>query len=223
MFASTLGLATALVVVTSLIAGEGAGASTPPTMLLDPAKVDIDGDLGEMFSVEVVVEDVTDLGGFEFELLYDDSYFNIDIQEGLFLASTGNGTICNKANLSGHAQFACVTVGALTGVTGSGAVATIELTVKSTAFSTAELTLMGCRTADPNGNLLPLNGCKGGEVNAPPPPVGGVSLEAALPADSGGSSAGVWAGVAAAAGAALGGALMARRRLGLRFGPQRTQ
>lgn len=207
--------AAALALLVTALPASDASASSPPTMLLDPAKVEIDGDLGETFTVDVVIDGIADLGAFQFELHYEDVYFNVDIQEGPFLGSTGNATTCFKSNLLDDiADFSCVTLGAVTGVSGTGVVATIEFTVTSTSFSIAQLLMQACLAADPDGDQLALNDCKDGDVNVlAPAPVGGISFEPG-PTAGGGAGAGTWVGVVALGVVALAGAswLAVRRR-----------
>lgn len=220
--------AIALTGVLVLAEARSAHASPPPTMRLDPPTIKLDG--GEAgFSVDVVIEGVAEpgLGGFEFELRYDDTRINATaIQVGPFPSSLGGSAVCFTTLIEGIATFACTGSG-VPGPTGSGAVASIDFSVKPSPPGKTELFLQGCRAADPAGEEFEVNGCKDGSVTTNPtpsaPPVGGSAFDpdlGALPLEAGaiGDGAGVvvWVIVAIATGALGGGALgagsYARRR-----------
>ncbi|MCH8162348.1 MAG: hypothetical protein IIB88_10705, partial [Chloroflexi bacterium] len=133
---------------------------------------------GETFSIDVLIDDVTDLGGFEFQLNFDDSIANLEIQLGPFLGSEGGDVNCiNNVGL-GVAVLGCVTQGTATGPSGSGVVAVLDFTLKLPFAGTGQLFLQACNAVDPEGFVILLNGCKDGSFVAPtPPPVGGVAVD----------------------------------------------
>ena len=165
--------------LTSVLVFGGAASSTlGPTMRLDPALVEVEGLAGETFSIDVLIEDVTDLGGFEFQLNFDDSIANLEIQLGPFLGSEGAEVNCiNNVGL-GVAVLGCVTQGTATGPSGSGVVAVLDFTLKLPFAGIGQLFLQACNAVDPEGFVILLNGCKDGSFVAPtPPPVGGVAVD----------------------------------------------
>ena len=157
-------------------------------MRLDPELVEIDGFEGEAFSIDVVIEDVTDLGGFEFEMHFEDSRTDVEINLGPFLGSAGGDATCFTSVFGGTAAMGCVRLGAPPGPSGSGVVATIKFILTVPFSQTGQLNLVACGAADSDGDAILLNGCKdgsyvgspGGPVvtpTPPPPPVGGVALD----------------------------------------------
>ena len=219
-----LPLFAALLAVILAAGAHSAHSSEPPAMRLDPAEIKHDG--GPGFKVDVLIEGVSDLGGFEFQIRYDETRVNVaEIRTGPFLGSLGADVTCISQLLLGIARYGCVADGVPPpGPSGSGVVASIDFTVKPSPAGKTELFLQACGAADPNGVPIALNGCKDGSftINPTPgaPPVGGIALDpdlSALPLetrDSSGISASVLAGIAAGAGAiSLGGAAWwARRR-----------
>jgi hypothetical protein len=177
-----------LVVAVGCVLGVGSVRSSlatdPPTMRLDPASIKIQGVDGATFTVDVRIEGVTNLGGIEFDVRFDDKSLDlIDIREGTFLSSAGGNPVCTKLNLSDVAFFGCLLTGKQFAVDGSGTIAHIDFSLRI-PFSGLELFLVGCRAADSQGNLIALNGCKDSivEISAVPPAVGGVSLNPLGPA-----------------------------------------
>ena len=111
---------------------------------------------GEPFSVNVVVDDVTNLGAFEFQLTYDPSVVGLqDFKEGPFLGSSGRRVECLPPRTAeGSLHFTCVTLGATPdGPTGSGVLAT--LTFQPVGAGTSALHLEQVTLADPPANRLP--------------------------------------------------------------------
>ena len=161
-----------------LVFGGAASSTLGPTMRLDPALVEVEGLAGETFSIDVLIEDITDLGGFEFELNFDDSIANLDVQLGPFLGSAGGAVSCFDNVAPGIAVISCLRSGTPPGPSGVGVVAVLNFTLKLPFAGTGQLFLQACNAADPDGNPIPLNACKDGSFVAPtPPPVGGVAVD----------------------------------------------
>ena len=186
-------LATALLAVVVAAGAHSAHSSEPPAMRLDPAEIKHDG--GPGFKVDVLIEGVTDLGGFKFQLRYDETRVNVaEIRTGPFLGSLGADVTCISQLLLGIASYGCVADGVPPpGPSGSGVVASIDFLVKPSPAGKTELFLQACGAADPNGAPIALNGCKDGSftVNPTPgppaetpvpPPVGGIAVEPDLSA-----------------------------------------
>lgn len=150
-------------------------------MRLHPASVKLEGAAGNSFTVAVLIEGVTNLGGFEFEIRFDDSVLSVvDIREGPFLSGVGDTSCVESTLIAGIARFECILKGGPSGPSGSGVLAEVDFSLKISFVGLGQLFLMGCDIADPYGYQMPLNGCKDGELVAnptptPPPPVGGVS------------------------------------------------
>ena len=123
-----VGLAAAALGLATLIDGPSAGAQGTKVRLEVPSeKIEV-GNVP--FPVEVVVEDVTNLGAFEFSLLYDASLLRfVEVSEGPFLGSSGRVVECLEPRLSaGSVRFVCVTLGREpAGPDGSGTLASITL------------------------------------------------------------------------------------------------
>jgi hypothetical protein len=88
---------------------------------------------------EVTVENVKNLGSFQFELTYAAGVFELvdpehDAEKGDFLGSNGRPVVCNPPisdTGAGVARFTCVTLGPTPkGVDGSGKIATMYLRAK---------------------------------------------------------------------------------------------
>ena len=82
---------------------------------------------GAFTSVDVVVENVSNLGAFQFTLSYDPAITILQsLNVGPFLGSTGRTVVCLPATfLTGEAELACATIGATPGgPSGTGALAT---------------------------------------------------------------------------------------------------
>jgi len=112
---------------------------------------------------EVTVENVKNLGSFQFELTYAAGVFELvdperDAEKGDFLGSGGRPVVCNPPisdSGAGVARFTCVTLGpAPKGVDGSGKIATMYLHAKGSGST--EVTL----------NRVKLAGV--GDATAPP-------------------------------------------------------
>ena len=102
-------------------------------------------DVGSTFDVNVEIEDVSDLGGFEFDLVYPPSIVTIedgaDVSLGDFLESTGR-TASELGpeidNTAGTLTFGAFSYGDA-GASGTGVLATITFTVQSRQDGTLDL------------------------------------------------------------------------------------
>ena len=174
-----VGFIALVVALASVFVLGGAASSTPgPSMKLNPELLEVAGLAGETFSIDVLIDDVTNLGGFEFQLNFDETIANLEIQVGPFLGSSGAQVNCiNIVNL-GIATLGCVKFGGPPGPSGSGVVAVLNFRLKLPFAGIGQLFLQACNAADPDGNPIPLNGCKNGSFVVPTPdPVGGVAVD----------------------------------------------
>jgi hypothetical protein len=96
---------------------------------IDPAIINVA--LGHTFSVNVMADGATDLGAFQFDILYDPAVVSVTtIELGPFLGSTGRTAQPLKAsidNAAGTATFAAFSFGSSAGPEGTGLLATITL------------------------------------------------------------------------------------------------
>ena len=63
---------------------------------LDPEKLDLP-EVGETFQINVVIEDAEDVGGFEFDILYDPDIVEIAAQEDAVRALVGDDLHSRRA------------------------------------------------------------------------------------------------------------------------------
>jgi hypothetical protein len=128
------------------------------TIKLDPSSIVLPA-VGNTFTINVKVENVEDLGGFQFDVIYTPSVVTVEnnsaVTLGSFLGSTGRTatavgpSIDNKA---GKVTFGGFSFGTPAGPSGSGVLATITLTVQSRASS--RLDLANISMLDRDGNAL---------------------------------------------------------------------
>lgn len=224
-----LGIVALLTTATAgiLVPGEGRSAlsSPPPAMRLDPPSMKVDGTAGTIFTVDVIIEGVTNLGAFEFQILYDPSFVEaIEVRVGQFLGSTNRAEVCHPTEFGqDFVKQGCNTEDPTPpGPDGSGVLASVDFSVQGLAVGDTILALRSCEAADIWGVVIFKEPCKDSKLTISPPtptptPLGGSGFFPDV-GDSSGGHAGVVAGVAAgvAVGAvALGGAAWyARRRLG---------
>jgi len=111
---------------------------------------------GKPFTLAVVVEDVTNLGAFQFDLTYDPAIVKfVEVQEGPFLGSSGREVRCLPPRTGeGSAGLTCVTLGATPGgPSGSGVLATV--TFQPLAPGSSPLHFERLVLADPPAQVLP--------------------------------------------------------------------
>ena len=114
------------------------GLAQSLTVKLDPASVDLTA-TGATFDIKVMIEDVTDLGGFQFSINYNPTIVTVnnstDVVLGSFLGSTGRSSTPvgpNIDNVAGKVTYGAFTMGAAPpGPSGNGLLATITFTVQS--------------------------------------------------------------------------------------------
>jgi len=114
------------------------------------------------FHVDVVVEGVTHLGAFEFDLVYDPAIVAAtSVALGPFLGSTGCTVMevgPNIDNVAGRLEYGGLVLGTCTGPSGDGVVATV--TFEPIALGNSDLTLENEQLLDsdtPPGPITPVN------------------------------------------------------------------
>jgi hypothetical protein len=122
--------------------------------------------LGDTFSINITVSNVIDLVGWQFNLYYKSAVLKAtSYSEGPFLQTGGITTLFNASSFTDHynATFGVVTLydlrlSNLTGVNGSGTLATINFTVIGSGASVLHLDPSGfipTKLIDSNNNLIP--------------------------------------------------------------------
>jgi hypothetical protein len=103
--------------------------------------------IGDTFSVNITISDVTDLGGWEFKLYYSSSNLNgTDLIEGPFLKQGGDTYFSiinftdNYNSTHGIAWVTCALLGADLGVNGNGTLAVVTFKAKQLGTSNLSLT-----------------------------------------------------------------------------------
>ena len=113
-----------------------------PTVRIDPAESVVRA--GQTFTVSVMIEEASDLGGFEFTLLFVTTTVTADsVTVGDFPGSTGRTVIPAVGptidNQAGKASLGVVTVGSASGPSGTGILATVTLTAQGSGESPLDL------------------------------------------------------------------------------------
>jgi hypothetical protein len=121
----------------------------------DPPTVAVQA--GVPFTMNVAITQVTDLGGFEFDLLFDPDVITITgVHLGDFLAGSGNNTVAlgPRYDENGRLVFSGFSYGEHGGADGYGSLATLELTLLSEAEAVLRLEDVQLVTSDAEGAPL---------------------------------------------------------------------
>jgi len=128
---------------------------SPPafaTMRIDPPQSTVMA--GETFTVSVMIDDASDLGGFEFELFYIPTIIMVDnVTVGDFPGSSGRAVIPlgpRIDNQAGRTTFGAWTLGPQPGSNGTGVLATVNFTAQGEGQS--PLDLRNAQVVDTDGN-----------------------------------------------------------------------
>jgi len=130
------------------------GATTDTTVCVQPPSQV--AETGAQFTVDVVVDKVTNLGAYEFTLAFDPAVVSfVSVANGAFLGSTGRAVNCLGPFLeAGSVRFACVTLDSEPGgPTGTGLLARVKFSALAAGTSTLDLTKV--ILADISGTPLP--------------------------------------------------------------------
>ena len=112
-----------------------------PTVRIEPVESVVDA--GETFTITVMIDEASDLGGFEFTLLFVTTTVTVDsVTLGNFLGSTGRsanplGLIID--NQAGRGSFGAWTHGSAPGPDGTGELAIVRLTAQGAGISPLDL------------------------------------------------------------------------------------
>jgi hypothetical protein len=122
------------------------------TVRIDPAESVVE--VGEPFTVAVMVDNAMGLGGFQFDMVFSPSIVRVDeVTLGGFLGSTGRSVIPLDPvidNQNGEATFGAFSYGHASGPEGTGALALITLTTQGVGLSA--LDLQGVLVLDTGGD-----------------------------------------------------------------------
>jgi hypothetical protein len=127
--------------------GAAGRMSTPSDLVQDGPRVSFQPSpatvqAGEAFTVDVTIADVTDLGGFEFDLLFDPQAITVTgVHLGDFLAHSGNSVSALGPRYEGDGRlvFGGFSYGAHDGASGDGVLATLDLMLLSEAETVLRL------------------------------------------------------------------------------------
>jgi len=112
-----------------------------PTVRIEPVQSTVK--VGGSFTVSVMIDEASDLGGFEFDLLYIPAIVTVDdVTLGDFPGSTGRAVIPLSTiidNEAGKTSFGATTAGIGPGPNGTGDLAIISLTAQSRGDSPLDL------------------------------------------------------------------------------------
>lgn len=135
-----VGLTAAAFALVTLAAASGASAQEARVRLeVPPGVIGVED---PPFTVDVVVEDIVNIGGFQFDLHFDPSVLTfVNVEMGPFLGSSGRRVECLDPRVGPeYVQFVCVTLGALPpGADGSGVLATVTFDPASPGTSPLRL------------------------------------------------------------------------------------
>ena len=118
---------------------------------------------GGAFTVDLTVENVANLAGFQTDLLFDPAVVHVNgVSLGAFLGSTGRtATLVGPTidNTGGKVTFGAFSFGAQGGAAGAGTLATISFQPR--VIGTTALRLQATGLSDPAGNALPVTTADG--------------------------------------------------------------
>jgi Cohesin domain len=113
--------------------------------------------VGDSFVVRIMLDNVTNLGSYEFTIRYDQSLVSFQsATNGTFLGSTGRQVYCPNPILdptAGTVRFGCSTIGTQNGVDGSGELAT--LTFNALADGASPMDFVMVSLSDPLSADIP--------------------------------------------------------------------
>ena len=134
-----------LLIVSIIILIANASFTEALTLKVDPSEKVLP-DVGTTFEITIKIEEASDLGGFEVDLVYPPSIVTIendsDVSLGDFLASTGRSASAlgpDIDNTAGTLTFGGFSYGDEAGASGAGDLVTISFTVQSRQDGTIDL------------------------------------------------------------------------------------
>jgi hypothetical protein len=145
-------------------------AQSGPRVWIEPTQLGVDAN--ENFQLQVMIEGVEDLGGFQIEVAYDPAIVTVeDAALGDFLTSVDRSVIPVGPQVNdeeGTMVFGAVTVGKEAGASGSGVLATVSCKAHDTGSSTLALqdvqildTGAGVIAVETGDSQIAVNGAEG--------------------------------------------------------------
>jgi len=141
------------ILIVALVGTPQTGALAPEVRLrLEPA--DLVVGLHETFAIQVIIEGASDLGAFEFDLIYDPSILRMEeATVGDFLGSTGRSVVPvgpEVDNTEGRVTFGAISYGNEAGPSGTGVLANITFVAQGEGSTALEL--LGVQVLDTAAN-----------------------------------------------------------------------
>jgi hypothetical protein len=146
--------------------------STPaPNMHMEPGSIKVDRQPGKTFTIDVLIDGVTNLGAFEFQIRSEPNLVRpIKVNVGPFLGSTTRTVACQTILEDARAGLGCTTQGeSPPGPTGGGVVASVTYEVDGLFSGESALLLQNCGAADTLGTSLLIQACKDSKLEVNPP------------------------------------------------------
>jgi hypothetical protein len=151
VIANTLSKKFALLVIVSSLLVIASSIASAASVIVDPSSQT--ADMGDTITVDVRIEDVQGLFGFQFDLRFDSDIIDFDgMEEGDFLKSASSSTFCTTPNtgLSEISNIACTSLGE--SASGSGILYTFQFRV--VGEGTAQVELGGLKLSDSSANQI---------------------------------------------------------------------
>ncbi|MFQ5592896.1 MAG: cohesin domain-containing protein [Anaerolineae bacterium] len=160
MWARSRGMIVAIVLLAGLLSGglQPVDADTV-TVRLEPGR--LVGNVGDSVVITVWVDEIVNLGAFEFHLGYDPAILQAtDAELGPFLTSTGRTPVpLGPALREGEIRYAGASYGTAAGADGSGALA--QITFRVVGAGTSALTFNRIIVTDAVAQVLPADAIDG--------------------------------------------------------------
>lgn len=152
-----------LALIVALLNIPEVGAGTPGTTIrLEPADSVVG--LNKTFTVQVMIEEVNDLGAFQFELAYNSSILEVEQAAlGDFLGSTGRSVVPIGPEVDdeeGRTMFGAISFGGGPGPSGTGVLATITFLAQGKGSTVLELRKVQVLDTAANAQLVTVEGCR---------------------------------------------------------------
>jgi general secretion pathway protein D len=150
------------VIVLTALCFVPAPVSAAPILSVSPTSSDLL--IGDPFTLDVSVENVTDLYAFQFNITFDPTVLRVDdVLEGAFLSSGGPTLFVPDINqMLGSLTFTASLIGPVSGVSGHGVLATLAFT--TIAPGTGSVTLADVILLDSSLTDIPDVSLQSGDV-----------------------------------------------------------
>ena len=122
---------------------------------------------GNTVTAQVAVDNVSALGGFQFDLVFNDSLLApVDIRAGPFLASSGRTVVCLPTIGTDRMELVCITLGATPpGANGNGLLAEVTFQARSDVIGLSPLHIEGVIVTQTTGAEVPVAATQDGVVS----------------------------------------------------------